>query len=135
MVRFYLTAVRPHQCLFFFQAEDGIRYRNVTGVQTCALPICFYALHRQRWIDLSNRLANRACKRFRRLRCAHVERGVAERLGLGERREYEGSLFFTNVRVFLIYCHAYNLDVGLHSTTRSSAESRADWILSIQILP
>src|SRR5699024_11638187 len=25
--------------LFFFQAEDGIRYRNVTGVQTCALPI------------------------------------------------------------------------------------------------
>src|SRR5207249_8310716 len=24
----------------FFQAEDGIRGRNVTGVQTCALPIC-----------------------------------------------------------------------------------------------
>src|SRR5699024_11348849 len=23
----------------FFQAEDGIRDRNVTGVQTCALPI------------------------------------------------------------------------------------------------
>src|SRR6266705_2780007 len=29
-------------CLFFFffQAEDGIRDRTVTGVQTCALPIC-----------------------------------------------------------------------------------------------
>src|SRR5437667_7532412 len=36
---------------FFFQAEDGIRDRDVTGVQTCALPIscaavcpvnCFY---------------------------------------------------------------------------------------------
>src|SRR5699024_12217460 len=25
---------------FFFQAEDVIRDRNVTGVQTCALPIC-----------------------------------------------------------------------------------------------
>src|SRR5271167_2581984 len=25
--------------VFFFQAEDGIRGRNVTGVQTCALPI------------------------------------------------------------------------------------------------
>src|SRR5207302_6304616 len=25
---------------FFFQAEDGIRYFHVTGVQTCALPIC-----------------------------------------------------------------------------------------------
>src|SRR5699024_11870289 len=24
---------------FFIQAEDGIRDRNVTGVQTCALPI------------------------------------------------------------------------------------------------
>src|SRR5687768_12348839 len=27
--------------LFFFQAEDGIRDVAVTGVQTCALPICF----------------------------------------------------------------------------------------------
>src|SRR5699024_11812814 len=27
---------------FFFQAEDGIRDRNVTGVQTCALPISFW---------------------------------------------------------------------------------------------
>src|SRR5262249_57865484 len=26
--------------VFFFQAEDGIRYWSVTGVQTCALPIC-----------------------------------------------------------------------------------------------
>src|SRR5438094_8103419 len=28
-----------HGLLFFFQAEDGIRDRTVTGVQTCALPI------------------------------------------------------------------------------------------------
>src|SRR5207248_4512801 len=26
---------------FFFQAEDGIRDRTVTGVQTCALPISY----------------------------------------------------------------------------------------------
>src|SRR5256885_77657 len=26
--------------VFFFQAEDGIRDYKVTGVQTCALPIC-----------------------------------------------------------------------------------------------
>src|SRR5699024_9904020 len=32
-------------CLFFFfQAEDGIRDRNVTGVQTCALPISIISL-------------------------------------------------------------------------------------------
>src|SRR5207249_7414346 len=33
-----LLVVPPN--FFFFQAEDGIRDRNVTGVQTCALPIC-----------------------------------------------------------------------------------------------
>src|SRR6266511_3216799 len=27
-------------CVVFFQAEDGIRVFHVTGVQTCALPIC-----------------------------------------------------------------------------------------------
>src|SRR5699024_12516905 len=31
---------------FFFQAEDGIRDRNVTGVQTCALPI-FLGTHEE----------------------------------------------------------------------------------------
>src|SRR2546422_2904289 len=31
----------PH---FFFQAEDGIRDVAVTGVQTCALPICIEPL-------------------------------------------------------------------------------------------
>src|SRR5256885_8354614 len=29
---------------FFFQAEDGIRDYKVTGVQTCALPICGIAV-------------------------------------------------------------------------------------------
>src|SRR5205807_7116035 len=29
---------------FLFQAEDGIRAYKVTGVQTCALPICLLAL-------------------------------------------------------------------------------------------
>src|SRR5438094_7312430 len=28
-----------HRFSFFFQAEDGIRDRTMTGVQTCALPI------------------------------------------------------------------------------------------------
>src|SRR5699024_1141726 len=36
-----VRGLRPVPCMlfFFFQAEDGIRDRNVTGVQTCALPI------------------------------------------------------------------------------------------------
>src|SRR5207244_5994616 len=32
--------VEPTTFFFFFQAEDGIRDDLVTGVQTCALPIC-----------------------------------------------------------------------------------------------
>src|SRR5882757_4822095 len=35
-----VSAVRKE--FFFFQAEDGIRDIGVTGVQTCALPICYY---------------------------------------------------------------------------------------------
>src|SRR2546428_11538149 len=31
--------MRVRILFFFFQAEDGIRYLIVTGVQTCALPI------------------------------------------------------------------------------------------------
>src|SRR6266540_1566630 len=39
--------------LFFCQAEDGIRDRDVTGVQTCALPIWFesFAGRAFRWQD------------------------------------------------------------------------------------
>src|SRR5256885_7335956 len=38
-----VTAVRSVEHCFFFQAEDGIRDYKVTGVQTCALPICIGA--------------------------------------------------------------------------------------------
>src|SRR5690606_41201423 len=30
--------------VFFFQAEDGIRDFHVTGVQTCALPSCYFGV-------------------------------------------------------------------------------------------
>src|SRR5437667_7530660 len=36
----FFFGVSSSSCFFFFfQAEDGIRDRDVTGVQTCALPI------------------------------------------------------------------------------------------------
>src|SRR6478752_9925034 len=37
----HLQSMPVHIYFFFFQAEDGIRDVAVTGVQTCALPICF----------------------------------------------------------------------------------------------
>src|SRR5699024_2705474 len=40
---FQLSSVTFYSFMLFFQAEDGIRGRNVTGVQTCALPIAVKA--------------------------------------------------------------------------------------------
>src|SRR5436309_6225653 len=37
---FVFSAWMDMLLFFFFQAEDGIRDFHVTGVQTCALPIC-----------------------------------------------------------------------------------------------
>src|SRR5258708_25105658 len=42
---------------FFFQAEDGIRDDLVTGVQTCALPICMASGARRARQARSGRLA------------------------------------------------------------------------------
>src|SRR5699024_11932072 len=36
-----IQTIHYYYYYFFFQAEDGIRDRNVTGVQTCALPILY----------------------------------------------------------------------------------------------
>src|SRR5256885_6084192 len=41
---------------FFFQAEDGIRYYKVTGVQTCALPIFTAVLGSRRISRLAEEL-------------------------------------------------------------------------------
>src|SRR2546430_9335503 len=48
-------------CVFFFQAEDGIRDLTVTGVQTCALPIYFPRAARLRFAHpVESRAAARA---------------------------------------------------------------------------
>src|SRR2546429_7226885 len=36
----HTACIEAEVVVFFFQAEDGIRDVAVTGVQTCALPIC-----------------------------------------------------------------------------------------------
>src|SRR2546430_7888012 len=48
--RFPFVTAGASSPFFFFQAEDGIRYLTVTGVQTCALPIsCWRAGTRSTW--------------------------------------------------------------------------------------
>ena len=48
---------------FFFQAEDGIRDYDVTGVQTCALPIFYMVARGGSWVDDA-----RACRTAYRYR-------------------------------------------------------------------
>src|SRR5690349_23670382 len=48
---FGCTIVTRCSFYFFFQAEDGIRDLYVTGVQTCALPICTLAAGVARALD------------------------------------------------------------------------------------
>src|SRR5699024_11498046 len=62
-------------CSVFFQAEDGIRDRNVTGVQTCALPIYVVAARFARpGVDLAY-AGEAGHVEYRRDGRAHVERG------------------------------------------------------------
>src|SRR5258706_5981431 len=67
---------------FFFQAEDGIRDWSVTGVQTCALPIC-------RGLAAQGYGVAVHCHRNRTGAAAVVERIVREH---GHARIYEGDL-------------------------------------------
>src|SRR5256885_701117 len=63
-------------CFFFFQAEDGIRDYKVTGVQTCALPICGTAGGDERLVRSAASPSH--CGIARRARAIHDGRGETE---------------------------------------------------------
>src|SRR5438067_12052093 len=69
---------------FFFQAEDGIRDRNVTGVQTCALPIwdsaCGPRSSSARWWPTRGR-ARRCRSLWRSVRGTPPKRSEERRVG------------------------------------------------------
>src|SRR5699024_11824976 len=73
--------------VFFFQAEDGIRDRNVTGVQTCALPILGLAavLHAHEQ-DCGSVGGHREWFLLRRHRVRSEERRVGKEWGWGASR-------------------------------------------------
>src|SRR5256885_9705976 len=76
---------------FFFQAEDGIRDYKVTGVQTCALPICGENGRQRR-----NERGKGAIGRLRRL---GEERGVNFVGAFGNRNGLEaGEIGFSVIR-------------------------------------
>src|SRR6266513_4674481 len=77
---------------FFFQAEDGIRDRNVTGVQTCALPI-YHALAEHLELVAEQRLGKTLSPDLgvEQLREAEAEvRGFQRTVGLDRARKLRG---------------------------------------------
>src|SRR5688572_32914852 len=69
-----LPTIHLPDCLFFFQAEDGIRDLTVTGVQTCALPISVADRpHRE-----TPRSAQLPRRHARKHRCRSEERRVGK---------------------------------------------------------
>src|SRR5437660_6536054 len=77
---------------FFFQAEDGIRDGHVTGVQTCALPICDRGARARSGASRGSSLPGSAPGRRGSLEAARRRRGsrwsgpVASRLAAPSRR-------------------------------------------------
>src|SRR5438067_13687455 len=77
---------------FFFQAEDGIRDRNVTGVQTCALPICRGAGSADGW-----RAPRQAVHRHQLLRHpGYIDRERSEERRVGKECRSRGSAYDEN---------------------------------------
>src|SRR5277367_3724226 len=62
--------------IFFFQAEDAIRDRDVTGVQTCALPICCKRARENPGAD--GRFSTRFCTQLDPGLCRSEERRVGK---------------------------------------------------------
>src|SRR5437762_14252585 len=61
--------------LFFFQAEDGIRDTSVTGVQTCALPICSRCIYGSHGGETRGDAARARTRARHRRRLVLAERG------------------------------------------------------------
>src|SRR5256885_12063367 len=120
----YVASLRD----FFFQAEDGIRYYKVTGVQTCALPIC----HSRRCFDrfcqaLSPRLVQRDRRRFvRAAQMTTTQTGGTEydaRMGRAER--LAAQLFFaTEFLEFYKHIAAFQKKLRAKIAESSGAQSR-----------
>src|SRR5205823_8800482 len=92
--------------IFFFQAEDGIRDKLVTGVQTCALPI--YPSRRERRQGRGLHCAARTAGRDRSSRGAGADRDSVRseerRVGKESRTRWVAADGFEDRRVSVDLC-------------------------------
>src|SRR5699024_12093507 len=80
----WFVVVSCHVFYFFFQAEDGIRDRNVTGVQTCALPILFGGAGVGKTVLIQELINN----------IAQEHGGISVFAGVGERTREGNDLYY-----------------------------------------
>src|SRR6266540_4027168 len=101
-------------CFFFFQAEDGIRDRDVTGVQTCALPIC--------QVDALERgeVPGRGLERLEDVSEPDQVALVCHTGGWGSYRMYNGGIVLS-LGVVRLAVHTHTLDRSRRSLMK------ADW--------
>src|SRR5207237_3092036 len=86
--------------VFFFQAEDGIRDSSVTGVQTCALPICILGIMSSTF-DIETGILCWLCRRLRlieRPECM-VRRFAASKSGVTAWSAHEPPLILATRKV------------------------------------
>src|SRR2546430_14763977 len=74
--------VLKHQFVFFLQAEDGIGYLTVTGVQRCALPISRGEILLERQTDYL--FPTRRGDRMTRQAFWHIIKRYARKAGIGK---------------------------------------------------
>src|SRR5687767_15849459 len=88
---------------FFFQAEDGIRDKLVTGVQTCALPIFAGFAHGLRDGGVLDRVAVPQAVGEARERPGHAARGLAagDERRSEERRVWKEGRYWRSLASFL----------------------------------
>src|SRR5438094_4926990 len=85
--------------VFFFQAEDGIRDRTVTGVQTCALPISFASIEQIGRLFRKRKLSPVELTRFMLARIEQLNAKlnayltVTAELALAQAKKAEAELF------------------------------------------
>src|SRR5437667_8387691 len=82
---------------FFFQAEDGIRDRDVTGVQTCALPISL-ALAAS-WYQLARQLRQKPAMFMRSMFCTSPR---SRRCPTSRRKAAASSSVTSELSIFVI---------------------------------
>src|SRR5699024_11687040 len=96
-----------------FQAEDGIRDRNVTGVQTCALPI---SAGTQLWGNI-----RAMADSDKEERCGYCGAGYAP-FGHQERQRPDGNLSQRYCSPGIVFCGRKRTEIG-RASCRGGVES------------